>query len=404
MTPLNNKVKLEQRDHSNLLHPTRRQLLKGLAGLGTAMLCNVPIISRSATTTPSITGTSGSSAHNGSLTLTGSGFGTKTIAGPMLYDDFDSGVANSSVETRVPISHQGGLASYSLWQTDGAGDYTSQVIRLDNNTPKRRSSLHTRAIFNNSAMWGLNLFVPYTGFTTGTELFISFYYRMTRTGTSYPRQSKAWIAYDSSWNDRAYWSTAYNNCEGGGWRQHRTEIDDRSFPLGGEQIDREWVRFEHYLKQSSPGGSNGMWRTTVHRPSLGSPVIISQSLTAIPLRMSATEWTRWVFGGAYYSMCSASDTATVDVDEFYFDNTQARIELGNASTLASCTIRELQRATAWSNDSITITVNRGYLGDGTTVYAYVYDATGTPNAIGFPVSGSGGTLTPPPAPTNLGVT
>jgi hypothetical protein len=400
MTPFNNRLRFEQLDKCDLHHPTRRQLLKGLAGLGAAMLCNVPTPSRSATT-PSITGTSGSSAHNGLLTLTGSGFGTKAIAGPMLYDDFDSGAVSSSVETRAPLIHQGSLASYNLWQKDGGGAYTNQIIRLDNSSPKVRSSLHARAIFNNSAFWALNLFVPYAGFTTGTELFFSFYYRMMKTGASYGRQSKAWIAYDNSWVDHAYWSTAYNGCEGGGWRQHRTEIDDRSFPLEGQQIDREWVRFEHYLKQSSPGGSNGMWRTTVHRPSLGSPVIISQSLANVPLRTSATEWTRWVFGGAYYDMCSSSDFATLDVDEFYFDNTQARVELGNASTLALCTRRELQRATAWANDRITFTVNRGYLGDGTTVYAYVYDTTGTANAIGFPVSWSGGTTTPPTAPTNL---
>jgi|CXWL01.1.fsa_nt_gi hypothetical protein len=403
MPPFDNRSRFEQLDNSDLHHPTRRQLLKGLTGLGAAMLCNVPILSKSATI-PSITETSGSSAHNGSLTLTGSGFGAKTIAGPMLYDDFDTGVINSSVETRAPLIHQGSLASYNLWQKDGGGSYSDQVIRLNNSSPKVRSSLHARAIFNNSAFWGLNLFVPYTGFTTGNELFISFYYRMTRTGASYGRQSKAWIAYDNSWADRAYWSTAYNGCEGGGWRQHRTDIDDRSFPLEGNQIDKEWVRFEHYLKQSSPGGSNGMWRTTVHRPSLGSPVIISQSLANVPLRTSATEWTRWVFGGAYYSMCSASDFATLDVDDFYFDNTQARVELGNASTLALCTSRELQRATAWANDRITITVNRGYLGDRTTVYAYVYDATGTANAVGFPVSGSETGEGTPPAPTNLTVT
>lgn len=346
-----------------------------------------------------LTGASGSSNQGGTLTLTGSGFGTKATPGPMLFDDFDSGPVNSSVETRAPLVHQGGLATYGLWEKDGGGAYASQLILLDSAFPKARSTLHARAAFTSNAFWGLNLSVPYEGFTTGAEVYISFYYRMTKTSASYARQSKAWIAYDDSWADRAYWSTAYDSCEGGGWRQHRTEVGDQSFSLNGPQINGEWVRFEHHLKQSSPGGTNGLWRATVHRSTLSPPEIITQTLANVPLRTSSAEWTRWTFGGAYYSMCSTLDSATVDVDNFYLDDTQARVELGNAPTLAQCTIRELQRATTWTSNSITVAVDRGYLPDGATAYAYVYDSAGVANDVGFPILASGGT--PPAAPQNL---
>lgn len=344
----------------------------------------------SAEATPSISGQSGGIAHGDSLTLTGSGFGTKSIAGPMLYDDFDDGAVSDDVESRAPQIHQGGLSSYSTWAKDGGGDYGAEIIRLNATSLKARSSKHARMTFDDSAFYGLNLYVPYT-FATGNELFISFYYRYTKTGAAYPRQTKAWVAYDGSWGDHAYFSTAFGNCEGGGWRQHRTDISsDIEIGLDGPDINGEWVRFESYLKQSSASTGNGAWTARVYRPTIGTPDIIENIITNAVMRGSSTNWTKWTFGGGYYSMCGSSDFGTVDVDEFYMDNTQARVELANASTLASATVRELQVPTAWSDTSVTVTVNRGVFGDGDSVYAYIYDSTGSANATGILLSGGGG--------------
>jgi chitodextrinase len=69
--------------------------------------------------TPSIGGVLGTILQGQSITISGSSFGSKSHAGPMLWDDFDSGtngaaVASSSGGTQ-PLIHQGNLAGYSQW-------------------------------------------------------------------------------------------------------------------------------------------------------------------------------------------------------------------------------------------------------------------------------------------------
>jgi chitodextrinase len=342
--------------------------------------------------TPSISGVSGTFSQGQSITIAGSSFGSKSHAGPMLWDDFDSGASGSAVAGpsggTAPLIHQGNLASYNEWVRDGGGDYLPQSVVFNSSSPKANSSLHARMVFTNADMWGLNLYVPYSQFTTGNELYISFYYRMSKIGAvPFPRQIKPWIAYNSSWNDKAYWNTAYDNCQAGGYRMHITENSpDFSFSLSGTGTEGEWVRFESYLKQSSPGGSNGHWRAIAYRPTLGTPAKASRTLSDVLMRTSSDNWTRWTFGGGYYSMCNPGDNGTVDVDEFYMDSTQARVEVCNAPTLSASTKCELQIPMAWSDTSITATFKKGYISSASTAYVYVINASGSVNAAGHAIT------------------
>jgi hypothetical protein len=73
------------------------------------------------------------------------------------------------------------------------------------------------------------------------------------------------------------------------------------------------------------------------------------------------------------------------IDDLYLDCSPARIELGNASTWAACTHREIQPWTTWAPNAVTITVNHGVLAHGTQ-YLYAIKPDGTPfNANGHPV-------------------
>lgn len=73
-------------------------------------------------------------------------------------------------------------------------------------------------------------------------------------------------------------------------------------------------------------------------------------------------------------------------NDIYLDYTQARVMLGNAPTLAACTIREPQPATQWSIGTITINVNAGKLTTGQKAYLYVIDSNGTVNSNGYEVT------------------
>ena len=70
----------------------------------------------------------------------------------------------------------------------------------------------------------------------------------------------------------------------------------------------------------------------------------------------------------------------------YMDNTHARVMLGDQSEYNRCTIMEPQIPSAWSNTSVSVTVNLGGLQDSSTAYLYVFDANNQHNQNGFPVA------------------
>ena len=63
----------------------------------------------------SVDGVSGTASHGNSLTITGTSFGTKSHAGPMLFDDFDDASA-TNINGREPQIHQGNLDFYNSWE------------------------------------------------------------------------------------------------------------------------------------------------------------------------------------------------------------------------------------------------------------------------------------------------
>ena len=227
---------------------------------------------------------------------------------------------------------------------------------------------------------------PINYFTTGQEMYVSFWYRFTATGTGYPRQTKAWIAYPPTGGDVAYLSTAFDtSCEAGGWRMHRTEGGFLDEPLGitGPEVNGEWIRIESYLKQSAPGVANGAWEQAIYRT--GTPDRVTDSLGSAQMRTSTDNWTFWGFGGTYFDMCGAGTSGTIDVDEFYLDSTPARIEVCDAPTFATANRCELQVASTWSDTSITFKFKRGFLGTG-QAYVYVFNTSGLPNTNGYGIN------------------
>ena len=63
-------------------------------------------------------------------------------------------------------------------------------------------------------------------------------------------------------------------------------------------------------------------------------------------------------------------------DDGYLSFTKARVEIGNALTYSNCNHTEIQIPTAWSDSSITFTVNQGSFLNGETAYVFVVDADG----------------------------
>jgi hypothetical protein len=89
-------------------------------------------------------------------------------------------------------------------------------------------------------------------------------------------------------------------------------------------------------------------------------------------------------------------------DDVYLDTTLSRIVLADKPVLSQATIVENQIPSAWSDTSITATVNLGKFAQGQTVYLFVVDSTGTPSGSGLALT-AGATAFMPSAPGAVAV-
>jgi hypothetical protein len=248
-------------------------------------------------------------------------------------------------------------------------------------------------VFDDPDFWSLR-FDLNDSLDTGEERYFSYYFRYRKTSANHGRQMKALMWFpEGSGVDAGYWSTAFDTCEAGGFRQHITSPTfEQGSGIDGPDIDNEWVRFEHYIKQSGANQANGNWHVTTYRPNLVTPAKEVLTIDSRALRNTGDgPFDLWEIGGAFWDWCDVADTATIDVDEIVVDSQRARVEIANASTWAARTFSEYQVATAWADGEITCTLNAGHHGDTDTVYLYVIDSAGLVNANGFPITlGEGG--------------
>ena len=89
-------------------------------------------------------------------------------------------------------------------------------------------------------------------------------------------------------------------------------------------------------------------------------------------------------------------------DDIYIDTSLQRVVLADKPVLSQATIIEPQIPTSWSDSSITATVNLGKFTQGQTAYLLVVDATGPPRAAGKAVT-AGGNSFMPNAPSGVAV-
>jgi hypothetical protein len=72
-------------------------------------------------------------------------------------------------------------------------------------------------------------------------------------------------------------------------------------------------------------------------------------------------------------------------DDVYIDDSWARVVIADQPTLEASTHREIQIPSAWSDTSVTITVNQGSFPSLVGAYLYIIDSNGNVNADGYPL-------------------
>lgn len=160
-------------------------------------------------------------------------------------------------------------------------------------------------------------------------------------------------------------------------------------------IGGEMKHLQVWMKPSTPGVHDGA--TLVYLDG----VQMARSNDLLSIMPDAGMWNSVRLGyfvahdGGGDLGCTPSGDAYTYWDDVYLDNTQARVELGNAPTYSACNHREIQIPTAWSPTTVSIRFNQGTFQTGQTAYLFVVTADGA-ESPGFQVTIGGGDPIGPP--------
>lgn len=327
------------------------------------------------------------------LTISGSGFGTKVTAKPLVFDNFNAGTSGKDIVGQKPTITTLNSGSW-IWGGTAAGGSATPKYTTGN---QRTGSTVSAVADMNGAQWNNSL----TVYSQQSEYYASWWMYYDHYAGSISRNTKPWVFYGSS-NDEPH---AYSGWGDMSDSMLRSAIADSNYSdsktaygsPGTPDFYGKWMKFEIYLKQSSPGTANGAYKVWITEP--GKPRVLQLNRDPVQTRGTSNSYSQFTFVGAYCDSSPADRKYRIYADDFYFDNTQARVELGNASTYANSTITEVQPATSWSASGISVSLNQGALPTGSTAYIYVIDAAGSVNSSGYPVivgssSASTGPLTP----------
>lgn len=333
------------------------------------------------------------------IAILGSWFRTKPTPAPQIFDNFESGVVGQRIPGNLPT--QTTLDNGTrVWDGTTGGGYEVPVYSSVNQRP---GSTKNALADMNGIQWNKSLVV----LQEQKEYFASWWCYYENYGPSISRNTKPWVMYGNvDGNPHAY----------GGWgnladSSFRTSIADSNFtdtspaygPPDTPAFYGKWIKYDVYLKQSDPNVANGAVKVWVTEPT--KPKVLSLNRDPVITRGTTNVWREFTFVGAYLDSDPTDRKYRVYADDFYFDNTQARVELGNGPTYYENTIIEPQPATAWSDNQIKTTLNRGALQNG-PVFLYVTDSAGMVNIPGYPLTLGGTTppnQSPVSTPTNLKV-
>lgn len=324
----------------------------------------LPNISYSVVITPSplVNTVNGTFNHGNYITISGSGFGSKSPAKPLVWAPFEGGTT--------------------------AADSNLSATTLDSNTYQldTTNQPHSRSTYSVSNMAKTN--------EVKTAKFVSV---NTNTGQFFVfarRKFPATIWANTS-NFKTFWGyPAVLGCANNPKPLVNMVVDRLSWfavsyqggahTTGGGQVgpisgyyppdDGSWTTWEMQEKKGTIDTYDGSFKFWINGQRIANwtPKNVT---TTYPTDTYCTLvlgdfWTDSVPGKGYLN--NVKDF----LDDVYMDKTWARAMIGNASTFDACTHREPLIPTAWSGTSITAYFNQGSFPNGSKVYLFVIDSNG----------------------------
>lgn len=326
---------------------------------------------------PSISSASGGSSTNSTITIAGTGFGTKTRSTPYFFFDGQAG-------TLTPSSTLSFSTSFDSTQ--------NRSISADA-TNKRWGTYVTKAAWprdgtsgGRSAVLQANI----SGLGYGSKLFIAGWRKWTSGDST--GNWKTWRIYPSSGNyPNAYIGNSdISNVNNWAWfLENGTPVtgDNRKFITSPKPTSSWQLEEIVMLYNSAAGVTDGSLDVRVNNASLGSDSSFAFDFSGIPGPIQRVDFQDTKAN-------TDPDTAMNSyVTDFYVDDSWNRVYIGDNATFASCTHVELQPYSAWSATSITISARLGSFSSVSGCYLFVLDNSGVASS-GYDISAIGGVAAP----------
>lgn len=315
---------------------------------------------------------------DGTATIEGQGFGAKTNAAPLIWENFEAnqfvpGLYLKDIDSSwVPGADRGAQV---IACPGGGKCIQNHVYNTDDGTGV--SIPHNK--------WATNMkAVP-----PSSELYFSYKLYLAASGAKpYGIGKLGRIMTDvpgGSYNSTgtvgiSSWQPLYNT--GTGWLYVPTTTEQfKYFPVDALPL-KSWFRQEIYGKKSTPGVADG----AVYVSNRGTTIVDNKAVVTCAAGYD------YSYKGIYLPMSVANtetQLGTTDtvidlaVDSVYVDNTLARVELCDSPSWSTCSTKEIQIPSAWSSSQISFTFNMGALP--ATAYLYVVDSTGAVNSTGYKI-------------------
>jgi hypothetical protein len=349
-------------------------------------------LTQSAFGDPSINSVSGIINHQSSITISGTGFGGKSPAKPLIWDDCEdkslmTGSAVTSEDTgwgswsqALPQSSAGTPASYHMQYRDSFRSIPQSSSRSSKYLVGgcyQRSNPENNVLVTKDngadsnvwyAVWKVRLDNNFPGDW------------QRRDGSNY----KAWVFQGGSsaytpHREHPYFAKADGGVFAGA---SIVQLGSQMMFCGGQvnfpylpSEGKAWITYEFFFR-----GNPGFMEVKSEGVSRGKYYCSNDAYKFGIRSFTVGGWARKQMDGSVHNEMYRY------FDDIYIDTTFSRVMLANHSSITFATIVEPQPPIAWSNNSITLQVNLGRLPDSGTVYLFVFDANNTSNSVGHPVT------------------
>lgn len=353
---------------------------------------------------PAITSVAGLVNDGKTVSVTGTGFGVKASATPLISDDFEADTAGTMPAGWIKKTGNPVVSTDRI--------YSGKQAFL---------SVNPAASTSNQIIYDLG-----AGSIT-KKMYISSDIFIEKNDTNLGYQWKVWrvsgypnVYYANNYPDvktdnsgyalNAFWNGAsayYNPPTTLGWYNTGSFVYTKSgasqtnYAPGNRNMfgnQNTWFRIEQVITLSSaPDTPDGRIDTYTNG-------VLNTSWTGLTTQSAGDQYWRYLMlTNELESVKDSTGAATSSAnmkfyfDNFYVDNTIARVEVCNGSTWAGRGQCEIQPPVTWSDTAVSFKFNTGHYIKADIAYLYVVDPNGTANANGFKIK-----IGSPLPPKNVG--